>query len=72
MAKPPEPEIRALVEVAEVELTAQPKVAGGVGAITATTGFLWRETGLIRGARTLLKINQPDGFDCPGLSLIHI
>src|ERR1041384_4183283 len=25
-----------------------------------------RETGLVRGTRTLLKVNQKDGFDCPG------
>jgi molybdopterin-dependent oxidoreductase alpha subunit len=24
------------------------------------------QTGLVRGARTLLRVNQPDGFDCPG------
>jgi len=60
------PDADAPVEIAEVELGDVPKVSGGVGAITATTGFLWRETGLVRGTRTLLKINQPDGFDCPG------
>ncbi|HEY0787267.1 MAG TPA: molybdopterin-dependent oxidoreductase, partial [Thermoanaerobaculia bacterium] len=57
---------QAIVELAVVELTKLPKGAGGMGAITSTTGFLWRETGLVRGAKALLAINQPDGFDCPG------
>lgn len=55
-----------LVELADVRLTETPGVAGGVGAVAATTGFLWRETGLWRGAKALLALNQADGFDCPG------
>src|SRR5829696_6161452 len=42
------------------------KAAGGVPAIIATVKALSDETGLIRGARTLLKVNQPGGVDCPG------
>ncbi|HZN06630.1 MAG TPA: FdhF/YdeP family oxidoreductase [Pyrinomonadaceae bacterium] len=42
------------------------KSAGGVPAIIATLKTLSAETGLIRGARTLLKVNQPRGVDCPG------
>src|SRR5678816_4306122 len=42
------------------------KAAGGVPAIIATLKTLSAETGLIRGARTLLKVNQPRGVDCPG------
>ena len=30
------------------------------------TRHLVRETGLTRGAKALLAMNQPDGFDCPG------
>lgn len=40
--------------------------AGGVPAIVATLKTLSAETGLIRGARTMLKVNQPGGIDCPG------
>ncbi len=42
-----------------------PKSGGGLGAITSAT----RETlrmGLLRGPRTMLRVNQPDGFACPG------
>ncbi len=42
-----------------------PKSGGGLGAITGAL----RETarmGLLRGPRTMLRVNQPEGFDCPG------
>ena len=42
------------------------KAAGGVPAIIATLKVLSAETGLVRGARTLLKVNQLGGIDCPG------
>jgi molybdopterin-dependent oxidoreductase alpha subunit len=42
------------------------KSAGGVPAIIATVKSLSAQTGLIRGVRTLLKVNQPGGVDCPG------
>ena len=40
--------------------------AGGVPAIIATVKAVSSEMGLVRGARTLLKINQVGGVDCPG------
>ena len=43
-----------------------PKAAGGLPAIKATLKTISAEMGLIRGVRTLLKINQPGGVDCPG------
>ncbi|HEU4794006.1 MAG TPA: FdhF/YdeP family oxidoreductase, partial [Pyrinomonadaceae bacterium] len=42
------------------------KVAGGVPAIIATLKVISSEMGLVRGARTLLKVNQSGGVDCPG------
>ena len=42
------------------------KAAGGVPAIIATVKALSEETGLVRGMRTLLKVNQTGGVDCPG------
>ncbi|HEV8430792.1 MAG TPA: FdhF/YdeP family oxidoreductase [Pyrinomonadaceae bacterium] len=42
------------------------KVAGGVPAIIATVKTISKEMGLMRGARTLLTINQIGGVDCPG------
>ncbi|HXU00743.1 MAG TPA: molybdopterin-dependent oxidoreductase, partial [Polyangia bacterium] len=47
-------------------MTSPPVVAGGVGALTATVAHVAHGPGLVRGTRGLLKMNQPDGFDCPG------
>jgi molybdopterin-dependent oxidoreductase alpha subunit len=42
------------------------KAAGGVPAIIATLKTISAEMGLVRGARTLLQVNQLGGIDCPG------
>ena len=49
-----------------VQIESPSKVAGGIPSIIATTKAAWAEMGISRGLRTLLKINQKDGFDCPG------
>ncbi|MCD1265416.1 CbbBc protein [Shinella sumterensis] len=40
--------------------------AGGWGALKSCGKRLLQSGGPISGARTMLKANQPDGFDCPG------
>jgi len=40
--------------------------AGGLGALVSSMRHLKSDPGLLRGARSLLTINQPGGFDCPG------
>jgi molybdopterin-dependent oxidoreductase alpha subunit len=40
--------------------------AGGWGALEATGKALKEQETLLRGGATLLRMNQPDGFDCPG------
>jgi molybdopterin-dependent oxidoreductase alpha subunit len=40
--------------------------AGGWGALRAVAHVLKREQIVAQGARSLLKNNQPEGFDCPG------
>ena len=47
-------------------MSKESKSAGGLPAIVATVKTLSAETGLIRGARTMLKVNQVGGIDCPG------
>ena len=42
------------------------EAAGGVPAVVSALKFALREAGAARGARTLLRVNQKDGFDCPG------
>ena len=40
--------------------------AGGWGALRSVAAHLIEQDIEIKGARTLLHANQPDGFDCPG------
>ena len=40
--------------------------AGGWGALQATARALREQSIAIKGAKALLSMNQPDGFDCPG------
>lgn len=40
--------------------------AGGWGALRSVKDALLKHKIPIKGARTLLSTNQPDGFDCPG------
>jgi molybdopterin-dependent oxidoreductase alpha subunit len=40
--------------------------AGGLGSLLATMRYARSQTGLVRGARVLLRTNQDPGFDCPG------
>jgi molybdopterin-dependent oxidoreductase alpha subunit len=48
----------------KVEAYAGP--AGGWGALNSVKNALLRQDIAVKGARTLLSANQPDGFDCPG------
>ena len=40
--------------------------AAGVPALVSTLQQVRAQLGAVRTARTLLALNQPDGFDCPG------
>ena len=40
--------------------------AGGWGALQATAQALREQSIEIKGAKALLSMNQPHGFDCPG------
>ncbi|MFW5967824.1 MAG: FdhF/YdeP family oxidoreductase, partial [Persicimonas sp.] len=42
------------------------KTAGGVSAVLSTFQHTARKMGVVRGTKTLLQLNQEDGFDCPG------
>src|SRR5215207_4869073 len=46
--------------------TKTPKAAGGAPAIITALKTISEEMGLVRGVRTLLKVNQKGGVDCPG------
>src|SRR6266849_5471380 len=66
--KPTEPDRRARSpeDPSLVQIEQPSKVAGGIPAILATAKTTWNEMGVARGVRTLLKLNQKTGFDCPG------
>ena len=49
-----------------IQLTKIPKAAVGFKAIRSTFDRINREVGLVKGIGLLAKINQKDGFDCPG------
>ena len=51
---------------ADVHLTALPRAAGGLGAVWSTAKFVAKGSGLVRGSKALLAMNQVGGFDCPG------
>ncbi|MEO1096434.1 MAG: FdhF/YdeP family oxidoreductase [Bacteroidota bacterium] len=42
------------------------KVSGGFDAVVSATRHVVGEVGLVEGTKAMLKINQFDGFDCPG------
>jgi molybdopterin-dependent oxidoreductase alpha subunit len=50
----------------EVGFGAPSAAAGGAAAVLATIRYAREETGLVRGARVLVRTNQETGFDCPG------
>ena len=49
-----------------IQLTEVPKTAVGVKAITSALSHINNEVGVVKGIQLLSKINQKDGFDCPG------
>ncbi len=49
-----------------VEQVAPARAAGGAAAIASTVRHALGEAGLIRGTRLLRRLNQFDGYDCPG------
>ena len=60
--------VRAQPPETPVPLDARPpsSVAGGIPAIVQSMKFALGEAGLVRGTRLLARINQVEGFDCPG------
>ncbi|MFG2331283.1 FdhF/YdeP family oxidoreductase [Streptomyces sp. NPDC048604] len=48
------------------EVTPPPHAAAGFAAVAHTLRISRQQMGVRRTAQTLLKVNQKDGFDCPG------
>jgi molybdopterin-dependent oxidoreductase alpha subunit len=53
-------------ETGSISIEAVPKAAAGIVAVVEAGRHAARHAGILRGARTLLRTNQKDGFDCPG------
>src|SRR3954451_12693727 len=53
-------------ETSELQRKQIPTAAGGVAAVTSALRHAFGEAGVARGTRLLLRLNQVDGYDCPG------
>ncbi|MBA2742776.1 MAG: FdhF/YdeP family oxidoreductase [Chthoniobacterales bacterium] len=60
----PTPGAQPPFERERTDITEPHHSAAGFPAIYQTTRFAVGEMGLVRGVKTLLKVNQKDGFDC--------
>ena len=54
------------IEPDRLRLTESADTAGGLPAIAGSLRFALGEAGLARGTEALLRMNQFEGFDCPG------
>ncbi len=57
---------QAPVKYTGLRLVEPKDVSGGLQAVVSATRHIVSEVGLLEGTRTMLKVNQFDGFDCPG------
>ena len=65
-AAPPQGKPAPPVETVDVDVRPYHHPAAGFGAIASTLKHTVHEMGVLRGASTLLKVNQANGFDCTG------
>jgi molybdopterin-dependent oxidoreductase alpha subunit len=57
LAQPPE-------ALTGLRLEERQKIAAGITAVMKSMEFSWSESGVGRGTKILMKMNQKDGFDC--------
>ena len=57
---------RLAEDVAESRFTAPAAFAGGRAAVASALGNVLGQAGVLRGSAVLRRMNQEDGFDCPG------
>src|SRR5680860_295713 len=50
----------------DVEVRVPKRTAAGLPAVLTSSKRAYDQMGVRRGLRTLLEVNQADGFDCPG------
>jgi molybdopterin-dependent oxidoreductase alpha subunit len=56
----------SMLEETKLKVEVPPTSAGGLKAIYHSVDHIMREVGIVQGTKALLRINQFDGFDCPG------
>lgn len=54
------------IDEAKLRVGHPKKVAVGVPAVMHALEIAYQQAGVVRSARALLRVNQKDGFDCPG------
>ena len=54
------------VDLTDIRVSQPQKYAAGTEAIKIALGHAMKEMGLAKSIATLSKLNQKDGFDCPG------
>ncbi|MFI5074835.1 MAG: hypothetical protein ACHP7G_07465, partial [Actinomycetales bacterium] len=54
------------IDESQLEVTPQQDASAGVTAVGVSMDRAVRSMGVSRATRSLLKLNQVDGFDCPG------
>lgn len=50
----------------DLKIKSQKREAGGMEAVISSMQHVFSEVGVVEGTKTLLKLNQFNGFDCPG------
>lgn len=50
----------------DIKLSEPKKTAAGIPAVISSVKHVFSEMGPVRGLKALAKLNQKDGFDCPG------
>ena len=54
------------IEFADLKIREPFAYAGGTKALSVALDFMKKETGIYKSLKILSKMNQKDGFDCPG------
>jgi len=57
---------RSDIDEAKAKVSDRKKVAVGVPAVLHALEISYEQMGVARSVQTLLRVNQKDGFDCPG------
>ena len=49
----------------DLQIKDRKEIAAGIPSITSSAYHIWKETYIGRGIKTLFKLNQVEGYDCP-------